>query len=397
MSPPDVVCVASSGAGWVPGAHKRSAWSSICPGPEPGRAPDGPAPVTRTFISALELSTAPMLRLETGMHIALIRRIGLDAAQRFLATGSEDKTVRVWELASGRLLRTLRPPIGDGAWGKIYAVTLSPDGSTVAAAGFMDHAFQPQSLYLFDRTSGQVRQRLTDLPLAAVHHLAYSRDGAMLAATLSGTHGLRVYRSRDGVEVGRDPAYGDGSHGADFDPSGRLVTTSWDGLVRLYDRNVRLLHKRQAPGGQRPFGVAFSLDGSRIAVGFADSTRVDVLSGQDLTSLAAPDTAGVDNGSLSTVTWSADGQWLYAAGRYQQRGLFLIRRWASGGWGAGTNLPTPSQHTMFHLLPLAGRGGGLRGRWPGLGGARRRRAGNALPGGGHGGFPRTAGGLPPGP
>jgi WD40 repeat protein len=81
-----------------------------------------------------------MLRLETGMHTTAIRHIGVDMAQRYLVTGSEDKTVRVWELTSGRLLRTLRPPIGTGNEGRIYAVTLSPDGSTVAAAGWTGYA-----------------------------------------------------------------------------------------------------------------------------------------------------------------------------------------------------------------------------------------------------------------
>jgi len=71
--------------------------------------------------------TDPLLGLDTGMHTAGIFRIGIDAASRYLVTGSEDKTVRVWELASGRLLRTLRLPIGAGAEGKVFSVALSPD------------------------------------------------------------------------------------------------------------------------------------------------------------------------------------------------------------------------------------------------------------------------------
>ena len=55
---------------------------------------------------------APTLRLETGMHPAGIRHIGVNAAQLYLVTGAYDKTVRLWELASGHLLHTLRSPIG---------------------------------------------------------------------------------------------------------------------------------------------------------------------------------------------------------------------------------------------------------------------------------------------
>lgn len=192
--------------------------------------------------------SAPMLRLETGMHTAPIRRIGLDAANRFLVTGSDDKTVRVWELATGRLLRTLRLPIGPGNEGKVYAVALSPDGRTVAVAGWTGWDWDgTHSISLFERDSGRLRRRLTGLP-NVIHHLAYSRDGAFLVATLFGANGMRLYRTQDDTQVASDTAYGDRSYGADFDAAGRLVTTAYDGFVRLYARDGTLLQKRQAPG-----------------------------------------------------------------------------------------------------------------------------------------------------
>src|SRR5262245_13620943 len=54
----------------------------------------------------------PILRIDPGMHTARINRIGVDAACTGLATGSYDKTVRLWRLPEGKLLRTPRPPIG---------------------------------------------------------------------------------------------------------------------------------------------------------------------------------------------------------------------------------------------------------------------------------------------
>ncbi|MCP4146883.1 MAG: hypothetical protein GY757_03950 [bacterium] len=77
----------------------------------------------------------PMLRVEAGMHTARLTQIAVDEKERFLVTGSLDKTVRVWELSTGRLLRILRPPVCKGNEGVIYAVTISPDGETIACGG----------------------------------------------------------------------------------------------------------------------------------------------------------------------------------------------------------------------------------------------------------------------
>ena len=78
----------------------------------------------------------PQPRLETGMHTAPIKRIATDAAGRWAVTASDDKTARVWAVATGEQLVVLRPPQDAGNEGKLYAVALSPDGATVALGGW---------------------------------------------------------------------------------------------------------------------------------------------------------------------------------------------------------------------------------------------------------------------
>jgi DNA-binding beta-propeller fold protein YncE len=60
------------------------------------------------------------------------------------------------------------------------------------------------------------------------------------------------------------------------------VTTSYDGQIPLYRPSFRLIESQRAPGGAQPYGLAFSPDGAQIAVGYGDSTRVDVLDGRTL-------------------------------------------------------------------------------------------------------------------
>jgi hypothetical protein len=305
-------------------------------------------------VRAADPPSAPYLRIETGIHTAPIRRIDTDAAGRFLVTASEDKTARVWDLQTGNLLKVLRPPQGDGDEGKLYAAAISPDGATVAVGGYTGYQWDNTcSIYLFDRETGSLQRRLTGLP-DVIEHLSYSHDGRYLAAALGGANGIRVYRTSDYQEAARDTEYGAESYRAEFDRAGRLLTASSDGFIRLYSAPFHLLAKRQSPGGKQPFAARFSPDGGKIAVGFNDSTAINVLSGQNLSFLYAPDTSQATTGNLLTVAWSADGRTLYAGGRYADiSDTFPVFSWLDGGrkkggaWRAAWN-------TVMDLRALPG-------------------------------------------
>ncbi len=309
-------------------------------------------------IIAAEPPKEPLLKIETGMHTAPIRRISVDRENRFLATASEDKTVRLWDAATGALLRIIRPPIGEGHEGKINAVALSPDGKTVAVGGYTGFDWEGSVyIYIFDTGTGRLLRRLTGLP-SVINHLALSRDGRHLAACLGQNNGIRIYRTSDFTLAGEDKDYGGDSYGADFNPTDGLVTTSYDGDLRRYDERFRLIARKKAPGGSRPYGVRFSPDGQQIVVGFNDTTAVNVLNGKDLTLRFTPDTMGVISG-LEFVSWSADGRRLYAGGRYVK--LFgekwntPIRTWSEGGQGGYTDIPAANS-TIMDLQPRKGGG-----------------------------------------
>jgi WD40 repeat protein len=277
----------------------------------------------------------PILRIDAGMHTAVINRIAVDARGRWLVTASDDKTARVWDLKTGRLQRVLRPPVGPGPEGKVYAVALSPDGATVAAGGWTqfnnggtDPASDGNAIYLFDRGTGRVWRRLGGL--LTIDDLAFSPNGRYLAATM-GDNGVRVYRTDTWELVGRDSDYGDSSNSADFSRDGRLVTACDDGFIRLYrvsNSGLALLTKQTATDGKRPYSVRFSPDGRLIAVGFGDSPAVDVLDGSTLALRYAPRTPPVNRAGWA-VAWSADNQTLFA-----QVDDEVIRRWPNAGQGA---------------------------------------------------------------
>jgi WD40 repeat protein len=308
---------------------------------------------------AAEPPTEPILRIETGLHTAPIRRIATDAGSRWLVTASDDKTLRLWDLQRVAILQTLRPPLAEGNSGKLYSVAMSPDGAYIATGGWTCWD-KGTSIYVFQRTTGHLVHHIADMP-NVIYELAWSPDGRYLAAGLGGKNGIRVFRSDDYALVGQDRDYGSLVYGLDFDRQGRLVTSSYDGSLRLYQvgpGGLQLLNKKTAPGGKRPVGVRFSPDGKRIAVGFYDTPAVNLLSADSLDFIAAPYAGDMayDVG-LPVICWSADGSTLFAGGtaRSKDGTSRILRAWSQGGRGESRDLAA-ADNTIQDIRSLAGGG-----------------------------------------
>ena len=310
----------------------------------------------------------PILRIEMGMHSSFIRCVGVDVQNRFIVTGSWDKTVRVWELPTGKPTRIFRPPIGEDPIGMIFAVAISPDGKTIACGGHTESGKgTPRSIYLFDRERGKLVQRIGGLH-RYITHLQYSKDGRFLVVGMAENGGIRIYRTSDYFITGNDMEYEEEVYEADFDLKGRLATVSRDGFIRLYGSDFKLIAKKKAPDGFKPNRVRFSPDGSKIAVTFFDDAmlngKLDVLSGNDLSHQYSPDIRGITKGVFQPVCWSLDGKFLYAG-----KGSFppvIIRKWSEEGKGPYKDL-VAAEHPVKDLQPLKDGGIAFASGYPSFG------------------------------
>jgi hypothetical protein len=283
----------------------------------------------------------PILRIEPGMPMGQVERVGADAACTLLATASEDATVRLWRVQDGKLLRTLRAPLPYGMR-FVRAVAVAPDGSWTAAGGWSSSTWSLRGrhlIYVFESATGAVAARLGPLS-EGISHLAVSPDGRYLAATLGGGEGLLVWErvgpgSANWRVLLRDTDY-DGRYisGAAFDRTGALYTVAFDGKLRRYALGGGKEYEPKPTwvttrGGKFPRGVSVHPSGDSVAVVHDKTRSVEVYNAPALTWRFAADTRQVNALSFYTVAWSKDGARLYVGGRYEW-GKQTIRVWDRG-------------------------------------------------------------------
>ena len=289
------------------------------------------------------------------MHVAEIPQIGVNRACRIAATGSNDKTLRVWSLPDGRLLRTLRVPIGPGNGGKIYATAVSPDGRWIAAGGWdaqWDIAHE-MYVYVFDASTGSLVTRVGPFG-NSIAHLAFSPDGRWLAAVSFANVVLKVIDAQTWRITAEDRAYAGNSYGAAFGLDGRLYTVAADRKLRQYAPGPGFKKEREITTKGDPQSVSVDPRGQLIAVGFNDSPKVDIYDAATLRFRLAADTTGTDSDNLGEVAWSSDGARLVAGGEYQAQfqGAWKIPLLTFGRDGRRIGAPLPlSDDTIMNLQP----------------------------------------------
>jgi hypothetical protein len=273
-----------------------------------------------------------ILRVEVGLHSARVNKLSADAKGTLLATAADDKTVRLWNLPDGSPYATLRPPIGDGIKGELYAVALSPDGKTVVAGGETGGKAERFSLYLFDTEKRLMIARIADQP-SPIAHLAYSRDGKRFAGAFSGGFGIKLWEAESGQAIAKDEDYAERCTWLDFDAGGNLASVSYDGYVRVYDNDLKLVGKIKPRPQAHPYSVAYSPSGEFLAVGYADAMEIDILRANGLKTaktLSAGDLSGKNAAAVAWGKKSSGEEILMAAGDMKNAaGQSILRAWSN--------------------------------------------------------------------
>jgi WD40 repeat protein len=250
--------------------------------------------------------------------------VAFSPARQIMASSGNDD-VRLYEMASGKELHHW-----DGAGWPLVA--LSPDGRLIAARTTKTSGGQPHSVSLWDVTTGKRVHEFEDIPDGCTR-IHFSPDGKMIAAEgQKGTihiwqtgSGKKLHELNQVHELNRGfltNGHADRVEAIAFSADARLLASAGKGddTARLWDlatgKEVRQF-KGHAGGVCQ---VAFSPDGTILASGGSDDGTVrlwEMATGKELASI------GGHSKSVGPMVFSADGKTLATYG-YDDK---VIRLW----------------------------------------------------------------------
>lgn len=193
-------------------------------------------------------------------HEDVVRAVAMSGDEKTIVSGSEDRTIKLWEAATGKLIRTLR-----GHEGLVSAVAVLGDGKTIVS-GSLD-----TTLKMWEVGTGKLIRTLEghkDL----VRTVTASGDGKTIVSG-SDDNTIKLWE----VETGKSLRTLEGHAGyvlaVGLSGDGRtIVSGSVDKTIKLWEAGTGKLVRTLEGHGDRVFAVALSRDGKTVVSGSQDST-----------------------------------------------------------------------------------------------------------------------------
>ena len=177
-----------------------------------------------------------------------------------VVTASQDRTARIWETASGRLLQTLKGHT-DNVWGAVF----SPDGGRVLTASRDDTA------RIWDAGIGRLLRTLTG-HTNSVSSALFSPDGK-LVVTAGFDMTARIWETASGRLLHTLYGHTGTVLTAEFSPNGKLVVTaSYDHTARIWETESSRLLRTLRGHADYVNTAVFSPDGTRVVTASQDGT-----------------------------------------------------------------------------------------------------------------------------
>jgi WD40 repeat protein len=250
----------------------------------------------RTMVSEVKPSAIATARTLTG-HSSYINAIALSPDGKTLATGSADKTIKLWDFNTEKELQTLT-----GHTSFVNTVLFSPDGTTLIS-GSAD-----RTIKLWNLATGQAIRTLIG-HTSFIRPLAITQDGQILISG-SADRTIRFWNLTTGKPIRLLTGHTGFINSLVITPDGStLISGSADRTIKFW--NIATGKEILSLNGHLDFvnALAITPDGRTLVSGSADKTiRLwDFTTGKPLRSLTG------HQGYVNALTISPDGRKLASA------------------------------------------------------------------------------------
>ncbi|WP_072621757.1 serine/threonine-protein kinase [Spirulina major] len=299
-------------------------------------------------IKVWDLATGAILRTLTG-HDSFVNAIALSPDGQFLISGSADKTIKVWQINTGQLIRTLT-----GHTNFVDTLILSDDGQTLVSTG------ADRTIRIWDWQRDAPPQTLTGHQ-GFINALALSSDGRTLMSG-SADHRVKVWDLITGKVRHTLEGHTGFINCLVVSPDGQWVASgSADKTIRIWD--VKTGRVLKVLNGHQGFvnDLAISPDGRWLVSGSADH-QVKVW---DMTDGTLHHTLTGHLSFVNRIKISQDGRWIVSASADQ-----TIRLWnLKTGDAIATLTGYPHHINDFAISPddqfvVTGSGASQLAIWP---------------------------------